>query len=1040
MPLTAFSFANPRLVLAIVGLASLVALQLLGDFPRREDPQTIIREGIVTVALPGLSAEQADALLTQPLEKHLRAVPGVDRIRSDSKKDGAVLRLTLADEVSDLPPVWQDVRIALLAAQRELPEGTLGPALNEKIGLTAVATVALWAEGFSFAEMEDFAEKIRDDLFPLEGTAQIDIYGAREERLLIEFSNARLAELGISPATIVTTLREQNILASGGSLDAAGASLGIAPSGAFDTEDALRDLLVSTPGNGLVRLGDIAAVRRGYTEPARRPVFFRGEPALVLSVIAEEGVNAVAYGKTLDAHLDEIRGELPLGLVLEYATYQPVLIQKAVSTALTNVLQTVAVVLLVVIIFMGLRGGLIVSTLVPLALLITLVVMRVLEIELHRVSIAAMIIALGMLVDTGIVMVEEIQSRIVAGAAPREAAEAAGKSLAVPLLTSSLTTVLAFLPMLLSLGNAGEYMRALGQVVSIVLITSWLLALTVAPYLAARFLPANGYRPAATRKTLGIDIYVRLLTSALRFRWIVLVAVVAVFVGSLSLFGHVRKEFLPPSDRNQFLAFVDLPAGSDRRLTEEVTSGLSRWLETGGKEHAITSNVAYVSDGGPRFALSLTPISPDPNLSFMVVSTETAADIDSAMLALREYAETTFPETRLRLKRMWFGQSEPGLVEVLVRGPDQATVNRLARETERAIRSIDGVRNVRNNWENEVLGLDAVIDQAQARRAGVTSQDVALSLSAFLSGREVSTIHDGAKTIPIVLKGDVRDALGAEDIGSLRVYPSGGEGSVPLSQVARLEPVFELARVRRVNGAVTATVSTTHKTLSANELAARISTALEGVAVPPGHVVSFAGELEKAATAQSALFGKAPLAGVLILLLLIWQFKSFRSVIIILATVPLSVIGAICGLFLLQANFGFMAILGMFSLAGIIINNGIVLIDRIADVRTREKTLSVAIIEAARGRFRAVLVTTLTTTLGLIPLLILGGPLWHGMATVIICGLLAGTVLTLIVVPVLYSLLFTPLGARRQRKHRTTISLGRPFLSQLHADAVGAKR
>lgn len=1016
--LTRFALENTRITLVFLVAIIALGVTIYLDYPRQEDPTITIREAVVTAQFPGMSPERVEDLITRPIERAIRELPEVDEIRSDSKTGVAVVHVTIGDTYTDLQPIWQKLRDRMSDLAPDLPSGTAGPFVNDEVGLTAIATIAIWADGFDIGEIADVAKDLRDALYTLDGIKKVELYGIQDERFYLEVRNAKLAELGISPGVIVDTLQSQNIVLPGGTIDASGTNVVIEPSGNFNSVEELGSVTIVSPTTGeSIPLTDIVTLERKPIDPPDRPVYYNGHQAVVVSVSIIDGINAVSFGDHMIDKVDAVEQTLPVGYVLEYATFQPDLVEAAVSDASSNVYQTLVIVLVVVMLFLGLRSGLIVGAIVPLAMLLAIVVMRMLGIELQRVSIAAMIIALGLLVDNGIVVAEDIRRRVDAGSERKKAALAAGRSLAVPLLTSSLTTILAFLPMMLAVGSAGEYTRSLSQVVIVVLLGSWFLAMTATPTLSAWLLPKPPNTPVKPADEGGsaesgfYRVYADLLRRILTLRLPFLAVVVVLFVGALAVFQTIPKEFFPDSDRNQFLVYVDLPAGTSVNETDRVVREFTTWLADGEANPDVESAIGYVGDGGPRFVLSLPPIDPDPHLAFVTVNTTSFQVVAAQIEKTRDHLATAFPEARGRVKMMWLGSSESGLVEIRLSGPDAENLFREAAVVERALREIPGTLNVSSDWENKILKLRVEVDQPQAQRAGVTSEEIAQSLATFISGYEVTDYREGDMIIPVVLRGTdaERDDLAA--LQSINVYSASKNVHVPLPQVARLIPQWQLGRIKHLDQQRTVTIEAVHRWMTAGELVAAMLPTLEALDLGPGATWAIGGELENSSEAQSNLFVTMPYCIAAIVILLIWQFNSFRRPLIILLTVPLSFIGAVVGLIVMQAPFGFMVILGLFSLAGIIINNGIVLIDRIEQEREAGLSVGEAIVRAAVLRFRPIMMTTTTTVLGLIPLILFGGPLWYGLSNVIAFGLAVGTVLTLGVVPVLYSLFFE--GFRR---------------------------
>lgn len=585
---------------------------------------------------------------------------------------------------------------------------------------------------------------------------------------------------------------------------------------------------------------------------------------------------------------------------------------------------------------------------------------------------------------------------------------AAGRELSLPLLTSSLTTILAFLPLLLAENVSGEFVRSLAQVLMIVLLSSWLIALYVTPLLCYWFVPAGKVVTTQEAPPEGAfyRIYRRLLAAILRFRWPFLAANLAALIVAGWAFGFVPQQFFPKSERAQFLAYFYLVNGASSRETDRVVKQFTSWLNDEAVNPEIVDHVAYVSSGGPRFYLALGPIDPDPHVAFVLVNIDPQADRAAVMRRARDYVVGNLPEVRPEIKELSRGPSEEGLVEFRISGPDGNILLDAASNLRAAFREIPGTVAIKDDWGNLVKKMVVEVDQARARRAGVTSEEIAAALSSFLSGHHVTDFRQGDQSIPIILRGDPEERFNLDRVRTLTIYSSTRGTNVPLLQVAEFRPVFQFGQIQRRNLERTITVSAKNTRLFASDLAAQMAPAVDALVLPPGYRVETGGELEQSAESQTALSANMPLALAAILLLLVLQFRSIRKPLIIVITVPMAMIGAILGLLAMGATFGFMETLGFLSLAGIIINNAIVLLDRIEIELAQGRAPYDAVIQAGVMRLRPILMTTLTTILGLVPLILFGGDLWFGMANAIAWGLGVGTVMTLGVVPVLYAVLF----------------------------------
>ncbi len=1010
--ITSFAINTSRLTItAIVGIV-LVGIYLFIQFPRLEDPPIVIREAVVTAAFPGMDPLQVEDLITRRIEEEIRTMPEIDEITSDSKTGVSVIHAILRDEYEDLEAIWKRLRNKMDDVRPRLPEGTLGPVVYDEFGLTAVATIALWSDGFSMAEMRLVARDVRDRLYELKGIRKVELYGVQDEQVYLKFSNAKLAEFGISIQDIVTTLQRQNVILPGGKVDVEERQIVINPSGNFQSISDIEAVLIGIPGSDqLVNLTEVVSVERGYVDPPDSLAYYDGRPAVVISLSITPGVNSVDFGKKLTRKIKELEAALPIGYVMEYATFQPDLVQVAVDGALSNVYQTLATVLLVVILFLRLRAGLIVGSFVPITMLLGMIVMWLMGIELHRVSIVAAIVALGMLVDNAIVVTEDIRARMERGQERREACLAAGQTLAVPLLTSSLTTILAFLPMLMIDGQTGEYAFALPMVVIILLLASWLLSMYMTPAMCNWYLvvkpPAGDAKADEDPYASGFYRHYRgLLETVIKRRY----AALAVTLGLLAVAGYAAtslvREFFGPSDRNQFLVYLDLPAGSRIQATDEVVQRFAAWLGDEEANPEVTGNIGYVGTGGPRFFLSLSPKDPDPHRGFLVVNTATADQVPELVRRSKIYLAESFPDVEAQVKRMWMGSSEPGWLEIRLTGIDAEHLYAKGVELERAFQDFPGIDYALIDWENKVLKVNVVVDQSRARRAEVTSQEIATSLNAFMDGQQITDYREGDTAIPVVFRAveDERQTLG--DLWNVNVYSSARGQMVPLSQVADFRGEWEYSRIARYNQERTVTVEARHQHLKAPELLAALTPKIEALGLKPGHRWEIGGEIETSEETNEKLFRYMPACILGIVVLLIWQFNSFRRPTIIMMTIPMAFAGALVGLIIMRAPFDFFGILGLLSLAGVIINNGIVLIDRIDSQRAAGLSDHEAVVLAAVSRFRPILMSATTTILGVLPLIILVDPLFYSMACVIAFGLALGTVLTLLLVPVLYALFF----------------------------------
>jgi multidrug efflux pump len=1014
--ITDFALNNSRTVIVIMLGIFFGGIILFTKIPKLEDPYITIREALVVAKNPGMSVEKVERLITRPIEEKIRSMGEVDDIKDSASKVGeCIIHVTIKDEVpaEDLPQVWKLLRNRMGDVASTLPEGTIGPMVNDTFGDTSVATIALWSDGFTMAEMHETARKIRERLNLMEGIQKIDLTGVQEERIYIEFSNAKMAQIGIEPGVIGETIKQQNIIRPAGRINMNGVEIVLETLGSFNDLEEIGDVLIPVAGTqATIPLRDIATIRKAYVEPIRNPAYYNGHPAIVLSVFLFKGVDAVEFGERLKKKVKEIEQSLAWGYTLDFATFQPELISKAVNGMVSNVVQSVGIVLLVVMIMLGFRTGLIVGSFIPLVMLFGVVMMSVFNVEMQRISLATMIIALGMFVDNAIVVSDDIQVNLESGMDRKDAVIKTGRSLAVPLLTSTLTTVFAFGPIILQIGSTGDYTKSLGQVMIILLMGSWFFSMFSSTSLCYWFMktkPAGG-----TDKKEKIDpyqgkfyqIYRKILIFGLRNRMLVLGFVGVAFALAVFGFTKIPRILFPNGDRNQYTVNIELPAGTHIEETDRTVREFSAWLQDKNENPEITGAIAYVGNGGPRFFLSLSPTDPDPHSAFVLVNTQTGDQVDELIKRTRQHLLDHFPNVFGRVKAMFLGASEPGILEIRLSGPNTDVLWQQAEQLKAGLREIAGTLDIKHDWNNRVISTRVEVDQYRARRAGLTSQDVAGSLSAFIDGHTVTDFHQGNVDIPIVGRGIQTERDSSSSLETLNVYSQSQKTSVPLNQVADVYGIGEFNRIVRYNQERTIKVSAKNQVLKAVELFDQIKPTLDRLEFPKDHYWEMGGELENSAKAMGKL--AKPLfpcfAG--IIMLLVWQFNSIRRAAIIILTMPLVLVGAVVGLMVMKADFGFMAILGLLALAGSIVNNGIVMIDKIEENKREGQSPYDAVLNSAISRFRPILLSVATTMLGFTPLIIYHDALFYNMACVMFFGLGIGSLFTLNYVPALYTLFF----------------------------------
>lgn len=1019
MKLTESALGASRLTFFVAALVLVAGIFSFLKFPSQEEPSTTIRDAMIFVVNPGLPAERMEQLVARPLEERLRELPELKHVVSTVRTGNAILQVSIHESYADLQPIWQKVRAKVAEVSPQFPGGTLPVSINDDFGRVAVASIAVTAPGFSMSEMREPLKRLRDRLYDLPGVQGVSFHGLQDERVYIEFDRARLAGLGLGAPAVLQQLQQQNVVLSGGQVVLGGINSPVMASGEIASLDALREFVLSLPDSAgrndhAVRLGDIARIRVLPADPPDSAAVYKGEPAVVLGVSMRAGQNVQAFGQTLKARVADLQQMLPAGFTLDYVTFQADAVEREMGKMNRVLAETVVIVMTVVVMFLGWRAGIIVGSIVPLTILGTLIAMQALSIELHNVSMAAIIIALGLLVDNGIVIAEDIERRLAAGESRRDACIDAGKTLAIPLLTSSLVIIFAFSPFFFGHTSINEYLRPLVVVLALALLGSWLFCLTVTPLLCFYFLKpshaAAQHEPSAESVFYGG--YRRVIGAVLDHKALFLAAMAALLTGAMLMLASVPAGFLPKSDRPQYQISIELQPASDSRQTLAKVRDISRWLSDQQVNPEVTTSIGYVADGGPRIILGLTPPLPASHIGYFTVGVKSKDDLDPVIARTRAWLAQAHPELRAEAKRFSLGSTDSGMVAYRVSGPDEAVLKTLAERIKASLQQVPGVVDVHDDWANRVPRIDVQIDQRKARRLGVTSEDVATSLGARYTGIDVSMLRDGGTLVPLIVRGSEDERQHPENLSNTLIYPATGGSPVPLSAVAAVALTSEPSVIRRRDLARTVTVSGRSETGTAQQVVDLLAPAVAKLELPPGYRIELGAEIEDAAEANEALSQYLPHAGVAMLVLFVWQFGSFRKLVLILAIIPFAMIGVAPALKIAGEPLGFMANFGLLSLAGIIVNNAVLLLERIEAELHAGKSPREAVVSSAVQRLRPIVMTKLTCVAGLVPLLLFGGPLWSGMAVTIIGGLLLGTLVTLGLVPVLYELLFSGALAR----------------------------
>ncbi|MDH3215025.1 MAG: efflux RND transporter permease subunit [Candidatus Krumholzibacteria bacterium] len=1022
MGATEFAITRKRITFVALFLVLVSGILTYKGMPRAEDPGFTIRTALVMTYFAGASPERVELLVTDKLEKKIQEMPEVDAIRSQSKSGVSVVYVDIKENYTEMRPIWDDLRRKVDDARGQLPSGVIGPIVNDEFGDVFGTLVTLTAEGYTYAEMKQIADDARNELLLIPEVAKVDIHGAQEERVFVEFNNARLAELSISPAQLQNILENRNIVFPGGQIFTEDEQLVLEPSGNFESVEELKRTVISLPGRReLVYLGDVTEIRRSYIDPPNTKVTFNGQRALVLAVSMREGGNIITLGEDVKKQVTRFQQAYPIGVDFSFLYFQPDFVEKKVSDFARNLLQAVAIVIVVMLLFLGFRTGLVIASLIPMAMVMALLIMGFFRIGLDQMSLASLIIALGMLVDNAIVMSESIMVQMSEGKAPVSAAIDSAVELRIPLLTSSLTTAAAFLPIFLAESTVGEYTAPIFKVVTITLLSSWMLALTMTPLLCVLFLKVKKKTSEEAYDTRFYQKYRVFLLRLLRRPFVTVAVMIAIFVAALQLAPFIPAIFFPANDKPVMSIDLEMPIGTPLQKTEKIVHQLETFIgaelrakyDSDGAvvRDGIVNWASFIGSGAPRFQLPYNPEPQSPEYAYLLLNVSDRWKMETNFIPeLEAYCYANFPDLTATVSPLELGPPVEAPVQVRISGKDTDEIFLLVDNVKSYLAGVQGTKDIKDDWGARAKKLFVQIDQPRAQRAGLTSQDIAVSLQTVLSGIETTDYREDDEVIPVVLRSVAADRKDIGKLESHNIYVQATGRAVPLKQVADVHIAFEPSKIWRWGRLKTVTVSSNlqpgyNAIAIANQIDDWMQT--ESWAWPVGYKYELGGEIESSGDAQDSIMAKLPIAFLVIILLLVAQFDSIRRPLIILLTIPLGLIGIFVGLFITQMPLGFMAFLGVVALAGIVINNAIVLIDRIKiEIEEHGREPARAVVEAAQRRLRPILLTTMTTMGGLIPLWLGGGPMFESMAVAIVFGLLFATVLTLGWVPVLYSLFF----------------------------------
>jgi multidrug efflux pump subunit AcrB len=993
------------LTLTVVGLGG--GLLAFDSMSRLEDPEFTIKDALIVTPYPGATATEVEEEVTDALELAVQQLAQLDEIESKSDRGLSTLTVTVKDQYdkSSLPQVWDELRRKVADAQSDLPPGAGPSVVIDDYGDVFGIFAAVYGDEYDYAELKKVVDRLRKELVLVDDVAKITTFGERTEAIYVELSRDRMAALGIPEQAIVAELRQRNAVTDSGRVTVGKEFIAIQPSGMMDSVDDFRRILISRGLGKEVRLGDVAQIRRGYVDPPSALIRYDGKPAIGFGISTVSGGNVVKMGIALQERMDELRGEIPLGIDFGLISVQSTAVTVAINGFVVSLLQAVAIVVVVLLLFMGLRSGLLIGFILVLTIVASFLFLKAWGVALERISLGALIIALGMLVDNAIVVVDGMLVRLQRGQDARQAAIDVVARSSLPLFGATLIAILAFAAIGTSDDSTGEFCRSLFQVVLVSLLLSWVTAVTVTPVLGVMFLKAPASTGEGDADPFAGGFYGRyqsFLRICIRFSPISIGVVVAVFAVAIYGFGFVGQSFFPPSTRPQFMVDYWLPKGADIHGTTRHAEQVEEYLLS---REGVTHVTSLIGQGALRFLLTYTPEKQNSGYAQFLVDVDDPDRMAALRREVEEHLAEAFPEAVSYAFPFELGPGANGKVRARLSGPDLDTLRDLANQTLAIFQSDPNAKAIRTDWLNRVKVLEPVLIEEAANLNGIRRPDVADALRQGFQGRTVGVYREADLLLPIILRAPDPQRTSVDSMGSLQIWSPAAEAMIPIRQVvSRFETRFEDEVIIRRDRKRTITVFADPREGPATELFARLRPQIEALDLPPGYSLEWGGEYEDSGDAQAAIFGSIPVFVLFMLLVTIGLFNSLRQPAIIWLCVPLAIIGVTGGLLVTNQPFGFMSLLGFLSLMGMLIKNAIVLIDEINLQRSEGKALEAAILESGASRLRPVAMAAGTTALGMIPLL--ADDFFRAMAVTIIGGLLFATVLTMVVVPVLFSVFY----------------------------------
>ncbi|MBB1403115.1 efflux RND transporter permease subunit [Pseudoalteromonas sp. SG45-1] len=984
------------------------------DLGQLEDPEFTLKKAMVITMYPGASPQQVEEEVTFPIENAIQQLPYVDYVTSISSNGKSQISVEMKSNYrkEQLRQIWDEMRRKINDLSPSLPSGVYPSTILDDFADVYGVMYSVTGDGYSYDELKDYVDFLKRELVLVKGVSKVTVAGQQQAQVMVEVSTRKLAQLGIAPSHIFQLLQSQNTVSNAGKIRVGDESIRLHPTGEFKDVKELETLLISKSGaNELIYLGDVAKVYREYAEVPNNIIRYNSQQALLIGVSFMSGVNVVDVGKNIDEHLASLEYQRPHGIHINSVYNQPQEVQKSVDGFIISLLEAIAIVIVVLLLFMGLKSGILIGGILLLTVLGTFIFMKLFAIDLQRISLGALIIALGMLVDNAIVVTEGILINLKRGQTKLKAAVNIVEQTKWPLLGATVIAVTAFAPIGLSSDASGEFAGSLFWVLFISLLLSWITAITLTPFFANLMFKENEFKNEEGQededpyKGFIFNGYKATLDLALHFRKTTLILMVVLLCTAVVGFGSVKQSFFPASNTPMFYVDYWQEQGSDIRSTLEGVKKLEEFLQ---KEDLVEEVTSTTGQGAPRFMLTYAPEKSYPAYGQLIIRVADREAVATVMQTVRDYSSNHALSAQLKIKPMEIGPSTDAKIEARFSGPDPVVLRQLAAKAEELIGEDEGAYNIRDDWRARTKMIRPQFNEQKARRLGISKSDLDNVLLTSLSGKQVGVYRDGTQLLPIIARSPANERLNVESVHDLQIYSPVLGVFVPVTQVVdEFDVQWEDSLIMRRDRKRTITVMADHNVLGDEtpaKLFARIRGPIENMELPRGYQLEWGGEFESSSKAQKAIFGSLPLGYLAMFAVTVLLFNSLKQPLVIWATVPLAIIGVSAGLLAMNAPFSFMGLLGLLSLSGMLIKNGIVLVDQI-NLELREgKSPYEAVFDSGVSRVRPVAMAAITTILGMIPLLF--DVFFQSMAVTIMFGLGFATILTLIVVPVLYTVIF----------------------------------